>query len=73
MSLLTSSQIISASAGLFSFLNYSKSDVWASGALAYEIFGCENPFYGRVVAHGKKLRNNDYTEQDLPDLPGKKP
>ena len=63
-------QIVSAHPGFFSFLDYTKSDVWAAGALAYEIFGCANPFYGRVAAPGRKLQNDTYAEKDLPDFPG---
>jgi len=69
-SLYFSVQIVSAHPGFFSFLDYTKSDVWAAGALAYEIFGCANPFYGRVAAPGRKLQNDTYAEKDLPDFPG---
>ena len=63
-------QIVSARPGIFSFLDYTKSDVWAVGALAYEIFGSANPFYGRVATPGRKLQNDTYIEKDLPDFPG---
>ena len=41
--------------GLFSFIDYSKADVWSTGTLAYEIFGFENPFY-----HGLDSRTYRY-------------
>jgi hypothetical protein len=31
--------------GIFTNLDYSQADVWAAGTIAYEIFGCNNPFY----------------------------
>jgi PTEN induced putative kinase 1 len=52
----------------FSFLNYRKADLWAVGAIAYEIFGGKNPFSrsGRLLAA-------NYSERDLPDLPSNVP
>ena len=38
-------EVANATPGLFSFIDYSKADVWAAGTLAYEMFGLENPFY----------------------------
>lgn len=42
---LMAPEVANASTGLFSFINYEKADVWAVGAIAYEIFGLDNPFY----------------------------
>lgn len=61
-SALMAPEIINQTPGTFSVLNYTKSDVWAAGAIAYELFDGRNPFYQ------KKLRNTDYKEDDLPDL-----
>lgn len=47
-------------------IDYSKADVWAVGALAYEIFGLPNPFYGRG---GAPLESRSYREAQLPTLP----
>ena len=58
-------QILSAQPGPYSVLDYSKADLWATGALAYEIFGGDNPFYSQ-------LNSASYREQDLPPLPGMK-
>ncbi|XP_066126328.1 serine/threonine-protein kinase PINK1, mitochondrial [Saccopteryx bilineata] len=43
-------------------INYSKADAWAVGAIAYEIFGLSNPFYGH-------LESQSYQEAQLPALP----
>lgn len=61
-SALMAPEIINQAPGTFSVLNYTKSDVWAAGTIAYELFDGRNPFYQ------KKLRNTDYKEDDLPDL-----
>ncbi|KAM8788694.1 serine/threonine-protein kinase PINK1, mitochondrial [Rhynchonycteris naso] len=43
-------------------IDYSKADAWAVGAIAYEIFGLSNPFYGH-------LESQSYQEAQLPALP----
>lgn len=48
-------------------LNYSKSDLWACGAISYEIFGSTNPFYDQDN-DTSVLRSYDYKETDLPEL-----
>lgn len=53
-------EIITKTPGTFSILNYTKSDLWACGAIAYEIFGQPNPFY--------QLKNASYKDEDLPAL-----
>lgn len=64
---LMAPEIVSQRPGTFSVLNYTKSDLWAAGAIAYEIFGMHNPFYG---GRGyERLKSNTYKEEDLPDLP----
>ncbi|XP_060535534.1 serine/threonine-protein kinase Pink1, mitochondrial [Cylas formicarius] len=67
---LMAPEIICQKPGTFSVLNYTKSDLWAVGALAYEIFGAPNPFY---VKGNLRLRNTNYEESALPDLPGNVP
>jgi serine/threonine protein kinase len=52
----------------FSFLNYRKADLWAVGAIAYEIFGSKNPF-----SRSGGLMAANYSERDLPDLPSNVP
>lgn len=59
-------EIITQTPGTFSVLDYSKSDLWAAGTIAYEIFGHKNPFYGN--ADKKWLKNVDYSDNDLPPL-----
>ncbi len=41
-------------------MDYTKSDLWACGTIAYEIFGKANPFY--------LLKNATYKENELPAL-----
>lgn len=64
---LMAPEIINKQPGTFSVLNYTKSDLWACGAIAYEIFGSNNPFYG-----GKNdpstLKNVSYKDNQLPQM-----
>lgn len=68
---LMAPEIINQQPGTFSVLNYTKSDLWAAGAIAYEIFGCVNPFY--CTNRDEKLRSGSYKEEELPDLPEEVP
>lgn len=56
--------------GTFAVLDYSKSDLWAVGTLAYEIFGAANPFYAPPSDSPQQtqLRNATYADADLPPL-----
>lgn len=65
---LMAPEIVTAQPGAFTSLNYTKSDLWTCGALAYEIFGLKNPFYGSNREKAA-LKNYDYKEEDLPALP----
>ncbi|NXX14739.1 PINK1 kinase, partial [Podargus strigoides] len=63
---LMAPEVITASPGPGTVINYSKADAWAVGAIAYEIFGLANPFYG----HGDSaLESRSYCEEQLPSLP----
>ena len=42
---LMAPEVLYAEPGMFNSINYSKSDVWSAGAIAYELFGAPNPFY----------------------------
>ena len=64
---LMAPEIITQKPGTFSILNYSKSDLWSAGTIAYEIFNGNNPFYH--YANEKSLRSSDYQENQLPTLP----
>lgn len=64
--LLLSKQVSTACPGPQAVIDYSKADAWAVGALAYEIFGLSNPFYGQGRAH---LESRSYQEAQLPALP----
>ncbi|XP_066255598.1 serine/threonine-protein kinase Pink1, mitochondrial [Euwallacea similis] len=63
---LMAPEIITKKPGPFSKLNYHKSDLWAAGALGYEIFGAPNPFYGD---RRTRLSSGTYNHEQLPDLP----
>ncbi|KFQ81442.1 hypothetical protein N337_03867, partial [Phoenicopterus ruber ruber] len=63
---LMAPEVITASPGPGTVINYSKADAWAVGAIAYEILGLANPFYG----HGDlTLESRSYREDQLPRLP----
>ncbi|KFU95303.1 hypothetical protein M959_03269, partial [Chaetura pelagica] len=63
---LMAPEVITASPGPGRVINYSKADAWAVGAIAYEILGLANPFYG----HGdSSLESRSYCEDQLPSLP----
>jgi hypothetical protein len=59
--------------GPFTRINYSKSDAWAAGAIAYELYGVKNPFYSSNADTKPPLNNMSYTEEGLPPLPQKVP
>ncbi|XP_057403147.1 serine/threonine-protein kinase PINK1, mitochondrial isoform X2 [Balaenoptera acutorostrata] len=63
---LTAPEVSTACPGPRAVIDYSKADAWAVGALAYEIFGLPNPFYGQGRAH---LESRSYQEAQLPALP----
>ncbi|XP_017073913.1 uncharacterized protein LOC108109755 [Drosophila eugracilis] len=72
---LMAPEIFNTMPGPFSVLNYGKADLWACGALAYEIFGSRNPFYsssgGLARERGEltlSLRNSDYRQEQLPPM-----
>lgn len=71
---LMAPEIISKQPGPFAVLDYSKSDLWACGTIAYEIFGKINPFY-QVGEESETilLSNMAYQEEDLPELPEQVP
>ncbi|NXY50707.1 PINK1 kinase, partial [Ceuthmochares aereus] len=63
---LMAPEVITASPGPGTVIDYSKADAWAVGAIAYEILGLANPFYG----HGNStLESRSYREEQLPSLP----
>ncbi|NXG46742.1 PINK1 kinase, partial [Psilopogon haemacephalus] len=63
---LMAPEVITASPGPGTVINYCKADAWAVGAIAYEILGLPNPFYG----HGDtSLESRSYHEDQLPTLP----
>lgn len=68
--MLLSKQVSTACPGPRAVIDYSKADTWVVGALAYEIFGLPNPFYGQGRAH---LESRSYQEAQLPALPERVP
>ncbi|XP_067659124.1 serine/threonine-protein kinase Pink1, mitochondrial-like isoform X1 [Haliotis asinina] len=69
---LMAPEIACALVGKSSILDYSKADLWAVGALAYEIFGKENPFY-RSKTNPHRLDSKTFREEELPPLPDEVP
>lgn len=65
---LMAPEVTTAVPGSGVVIDYSKADAWAVGAITYEIFGQENPFY-RAVG----LESRRYQEKQLPDLPSSVP
>ncbi|XP_053432948.1 serine/threonine-protein kinase PINK1, mitochondrial [Nycticebus coucang] len=65
-SCLMAPEVSTAHPGPRAVIDYSKADAWAVGAIAYEIFGLANPFYGQGKAH---LESRSYQEAQLPALP----
>ncbi|XP_008050982.1 serine/threonine-protein kinase PINK1, mitochondrial [Carlito syrichta] len=65
-SCLMAPEVSTARPGPRAVIDYSKADAWAVGAIAYEIFGLTNPFYGQGKAH---LESRSYQEAQLPALP----
>ncbi|XP_045331879.1 serine/threonine-protein kinase PINK1, mitochondrial isoform X1 [Leopardus geoffroyi] len=63
---LMAPEVSTACPGPRAVIDYGKADAWAVGALAYEIFGLSNPFYGQGRAH---LESRSYQEAQLPALP----
>lgn len=70
---LMAPEVKTAVPGLLRSVNFSQSDLWAIGALAYEIYGIENPFLStRQNPIGNKRKCLDsatYKESQLPRLP----
>ncbi|XP_018616187.2 serine/threonine-protein kinase PINK1, mitochondrial [Scleropages formosus] len=67
---LMAPEVATAVPGPGMIIDYSKSDAWAVGAIAYEIFGQRNPFYS---AGPEGLDSRKYQEKQLPLLPSRVP
>nr|XP_060614701.1 serine/threonine-protein kinase PINK1, mitochondrial [Anolis sagrei ordinatus] len=65
-SCLMAPEVATAVPGPGVVIDYSKADSWAVGALAYEIYGAGNPFYG-------PLEGRSYQDSDLPPFPEEAP
>ncbi|XP_077168173.1 serine/threonine-protein kinase PINK1, mitochondrial [Paroedura picta] len=63
---LMAPEVLAASPGPGVVIDYTKTDAWAVGAIAYEILGARNPFYG---SGGSSLESRSYREEELPTLP----
>ncbi|TKS76596.1 Serine/threonine-protein kinase PINK1, mitochondrial [Collichthys lucidus] len=61
---LMAPEVTTAVPGCGVVIDYGKADAWAVGAISYEIFGQDNPFY-RAVG----LESRSYQEKQLPPLP----
>ena len=69
---LMAPEVLNAEPGVWSKIDYSKADVWAAGAIAYELFGAPNPLYARtrLKTNGKKRTLLNRYESDLYALVG---
>ncbi|OQV18757.1 Serine/threonine-protein kinase PINK1, mitochondrial [Hypsibius exemplaris] len=61
---LMAPEVVNASAGLFSVIDYSRSDLWAIGTVGYEIFAGFNPFFEGIF----KLDSANYDDTRLPEV-----
>ncbi|KAK8731725.1 hypothetical protein OTU49_007444 [Cherax quadricarinatus] len=70
---LMAPEVKTATPGLLRSVNFTLSDLWAVGALAYEIYGLENPFcsthQNTSGSKQKYLDSATYRESQLPRLP----
>jgi PTEN induced putative kinase 1 len=64
---LMAPEVAGARPGAFKSIDYSKSDLWSAGSIAYEIFGGKNPFY--ATKENKGLLSTEYSMADLPAMP----
>lgn len=69
---LMAPELVTAKPSPYAVLDYSKSDLWALGTMAYEIFGVDNPFY-RKTAGSLRLDSATYDESQLPPFPERYP
>jgi len=69
---LMAPEIACAIPGFGVYLDYTKADIWAVGAVAYEIFGMDNPFY-RSSSRQTRLDSRTYVDEQLPELPENMP
>lgn len=69
---LMAPEVITAEPGPFTNINYTKSDLWTVGTIAYEIFGMRNPFHSEKNSK-TALKNHSYNDEDLPSLPNDTP
>ncbi|XP_019367109.1 PREDICTED: serine/threonine-protein kinase PINK1, mitochondrial [Gavialis gangeticus] len=63
---LMAPEVVTAQPGPSMVIDYSKADTWTVGAIAYEILGLCNPFYGPGRS---TLESRSYQESQLPALP----
>lgn len=63
---LMAPEVVLAKAGPFTTIDYSRSDLWTAGCLAYEIFSASNPFCPEADS---SLLSSTYREEELPSLP----
>ncbi|KAJ7306547.1 hypothetical protein JRQ81_009910 [Phrynocephalus forsythii] len=68
-SCLMAPEVATATPGPGVVIDYTKADVWAVGAIAYEILGTCNPFYSRAGGAAAALESRSYREHQLPPLP----
>ncbi|KAJ6656740.1 hypothetical protein lerEdw1_003071 [Lerista edwardsae] len=64
-SCLMAPEVVTATPGPGVVIDYTKTDTWAVGAIAYEILGACNPFYRGEAG----LESRSYHDEELPPLP----
>ena len=65
---LMAPEIITKEPSMFAVLNYTKSDLWACGTIAFEIFGYSNPFYSESATSAPALLNETYSDAMIPSM-----
>ena len=65
---LMAPEVAGAKPGRFAVINYEKSDVWAAGTIAYEIFGYRNPFYPQKGQRRSTTNSLNYKRRSLPSI-----
>ena len=67
-------EVASAKPGTWKKISYEKSDAWAAGTLAYEMFGKPNPFVRESSQSAAALDSRTYKDSELPkyvDIPNR--
>lgn len=61
-------EVSTATPTFYTRIDYSSSDLWAAGCIAYEIFGGLNPFYS-YLQRPQNLMSSTYSDDEIPTPP----